>query len=123
MYKDWKKANSKNYEFLKKRTSIKRLYDLLETKYNDDDDDKITYVDNDPSFDYTIVIPKNEKIKAGIYNISKTIVFDWNDESDSADLFNTYSFTLTDTEGNFYSVENTHKHIPLLFNFFSNFLK
>jgi len=120
MYKDWEKANSKNYEFVKKRTSIKRLYDLLELNYNNGNN-KITYNDVDPSFDYTINIPENEEIKAGEYNVTKTIEFDWEDETDSSDTFNVYSFSLRSKSG-FSNIENTHKHIPLLVKFFTNYL-
>ena len=120
MFKDWEKANSKNFEFEQKRTSIKRLYDLLELNV---DNDKISYNDIDPSFEYTIIIQKNNQIKAGKYNISKTIEFDWNDDSENADSFNVYTLSLRDTQGNFSHIENTHKNIPLLVKFFKKFLQ
>jgi hypothetical protein len=113
-YKDWKKAYWENNKLNSKRTSIKRLYLFIEKAYENmkyDDNPIIEFINNDPSFEYEIIVPNNKDLISGKYTIGYTIVYDINDENNE----DSYREYYMDVNNNHF-VENSHKQIPFIIN-------
>jgi len=123
-YKDWDKASQENQKLNNKRTSIKRLFEMVEKSYEnqetyflngyksnqvfvrEDGSDLIEYNDNDPNFEYELYVPDNKHIISGKYIIGYTL--EWKQDED--DVYSEYYFLLDGGA----TVDNSHKQIPLI---------
>lgn len=109
-FKDWEKADQENLKLNNKRTSIKRLFELVDDAYQKqveqyNDSNLIEYRDMDPNFEYELYVPDNKHIISGKYAIGYNVEYKPNED----DAYDEYYFSVNNIH-----VENSHKLIPLV---------